>query len=248
MVTGKKEFIENDVIGEATLDVISRADHFNNWMYQTIKPFCRGKVMEIGCGIGQMSGFFLRDNFEIALADIRKGYCKRVRETFSNFPNLLGVELMDLVDPDFDKKFSKYFDHFDTVYSLNVVEHIHADILALKNANKLLKKGGRLIILVPSYQWLYNGMDQELAHYRRYTISSLSKVFQAADFQVIHQQYFNFIGILGWFVNGKILGNKMVTNGQMDLYNLLVPAIKLVDKIIFNSAGLSTIVVGEKQD
>ena len=53
------EFTENDYVGEKTLDVIAEADKFNDWMYNTIKPFINGKVLEIGSGIGNISKFLL---------------------------------------------------------------------------------------------------------------------------------------------------------------------------------------------
>lgn len=242
----KPEFIENDVAGEATLDVISKADKFNRWMYETIRPFCKGNVLEIGSGVGNISEYFLRDHFNIQLTDIRAGYCDRLGQKFGHYPNLLGITSMDLVDDRFDEKFSGHFNKYETVFALNVVEHIHDDVLALKNAYKLLANGGKLIILVPSYQALFNQFDTELGHYRRYTKSSLRAVFNASGFDVIHQQYFNLIGIFGWYFTGRILQRKTIPAGQMGLYNTLVPVFKVIDKMILNSVGLSTIVVGEK--
>ncbi|MCC6516189.1 MAG: class I SAM-dependent methyltransferase, partial [Chitinophagales bacterium] len=53
-------FKEIDADGQTTLEAIDKADNFNEWMYQTIKPFCKGKVLEIGSGIGNISRYFLR--------------------------------------------------------------------------------------------------------------------------------------------------------------------------------------------
>ncbi len=58
------------------------------------------------------------------------------------------------------------------------MEHIENDHLAIHNCRKLLKKGGKLIILVPAFQSLYNGFDKELYHYRRYTKHTLNKLFK----------------------------------------------------------------------
>ena len=153
---------------------------------------------------------------------------------------------MDLTDPRFDEKFSGHFGDYNTVFALNVVEHISDDVLALKNSYKLLADGGHVVILVPSYQFLFNHFDEELGHYRRYTKSGLSNVFSKTKFEIIHKQYFNFIGILGWFINGKVLKKKVIPGNQMRLYNTLVPFIKIIDKLILNQLGLSTIVVGRK--
>lgn len=242
----KVKFEENDIVGESTLEVIAEADKFNRWMYQTIKPFCKGKVLEIGSGIGNISSFFMEDEFEILLTDIRKGYCQKLEERFQDNPFFLGTEVVNLTDEDFDSKFQNHLGQYDTVFALNVVEHIYDDVLALKNCRKLLKEGGQLIILVPSYKQLYNRFDEELGHYRRYTKSMLSSVFLKNNFKIIHKQYFNFIGIFGWYVTGSILKKESIPGGQMRLYNLLVPIFKIIDKVILNAVGLSTIVVGKK--
>lgn len=242
----KIKFQEDDQVGATTLHTIAEADKFNEWMYDSIKPFCTGKILEIGSGIGNISNFFIRDKHTVFLSDIRDGYCKALDEKFNTENSYLGTGVIDLTDPDFNKKYSDHLEQYDTVFALNVVEHIYDDSLALKNCHKLLTTNGTAIILVPSYQKLFNQFDTELGHYRRYTKKTLSPLFLNSNFKITHKQYFNFVGILGWFVSGKILKNKNIPEGQMKLYNFLVPIIKLIDKIILNSAGLSTIVVGKK--
>ncbi|NQY68700.1 MAG: methyltransferase [Flavobacteriales bacterium] len=240
------EFNEDDLIGGATLDAISDANLFNEWMYETIKPHCGGKVLEIGSGIGNISEFFIKDKFPLMLTDIRDTYCSTLENKFEKNEYFLGSKKMDLTDPEFESKFHDEIGQYDTVFALNVVEHIKDHTLALENCRLLLRNGGKLIILVPSYQWLFNDFDHGLGHYRRYTKSSLSKVFKSNQFQMIHKQYFNFIGIAGWFVSGSVLRKKVIPVGQMKLYNALVPIFKIIDKVIFNQVGLSTIIVGKK--
>lgn len=240
------EFKEVDQIGGETLDVISSADKFNRWTYDTIAPFCKGNILEVGSGVGNISKYFLENKQSIFLSDIRQGYCDKLQENFSSYPNLKGIDLLDLVDPDFDNKFKHLLGTFDTLFSLNVVEHIYDDNLAIKNARKLLKTGGHLIILVPSYQWLYNGFDKELDHYRRYNKKTLSALFDSNELTIMKKQYFNFMGIFAWFISGKLQKNDTIPGGQMNLYNMLVPIFKLIDRIVFRVAGLSTIVVGKK--
>ena len=242
----KIKFIENDESGESTLDVISQANKFNVWMYKTIQPYCSGNVLEIGSGIGNISQYFLQNNYRITLTDIREGYCVRLKQKFNGNPNLSGVEQLDLLDQDLDKKYFMHFDKYDTIFALNVIEHIYDDTLALKNCNKFLTRGGKIIILVPSYQCLFSRFDRELGHYRRYTKKTLSEVFISSGYNIIHKQYFNMVGIFGWYFSGKILKKKVIPSGQMSLYNNLVPLFKIIDKIFFNSMGLSTIIVGEK--
>lgn len=235
-----------DEEGEETLDAIAKADLFNEWMYKTILPYCKGRILEIGSGIGNISGQFLKDGYRITLSDIREYYCDKLATKFGDHPQLDDILILDLADPDFDDRFGHLFGQFDTIFALNVVEHIYDDNLALGNAKKLLAPGGNVVILVPAYQFLFNGFDVSLEHYRRYTVESLKKVFLANQYRIVHSQYFNFIGIFGWFVSGKIQKNKTIPESQMGLYNKLVPVFKFFDRLIFNKAGLSAIVVGSK--
>ncbi len=242
----KFEFKEVDAEGEETLDVIRYADKFNAWMYKTIRPYCTGNILEIGSGLGNISQFFLADEVLITLTDVRSNYCKHLQERFGLFPSLQKICLMDLTDDAFDTKFKHLFDSFDCVFALNVVEHIYNDELAVANCKKLLKKGGNLLILVPSYSFLFNDIDRSLEHYRRYNKKSLSLLFSKNELPIVQSFYFNFMGIFAWFVSGKLQGNKTIPKGQMKLYNLFVPLFRVIDKLTFKKWGLSTIVVGNK--
>jgi 2-polyprenyl-3-methyl-5-hydroxy-6-metoxy-1,4-benzoquinol methylase len=241
------EFKPVDKEGEDTLHTIALANHLNQWMYDSIKPFCSGKILEIGSGVGNISEYFLNDKADILLTDIRDSYCNALREKFAGSATLLGIENLNLVDVDFDNRFGKYFNSFDVVFALNVVEHIFDDSLATANACKLLKPGGHLITLVPAYQWLYSDFDRELEHYRRYTRKRLELLFVKNNFTIVKSWYFNAAGIAGWIISGKIQHHRIIPAGQLRLFNSLVFVFKLFDRLIFNSFGLSIITVGRKK-
>src|SRR5258705_6362750 len=96
---------EIDKEGWEILDVISSADQFNEWMYQTIKPWCDGKILEVGSGIGNISQYFLRDHLNLTLSDIRPNYCEVLKKKF----DLLGeVVQLDLTHPQFAEIYSQH--------------------------------------------------------------------------------------------------------------------------------------------
>ena len=237
------EYKEIDKEGWETLDAIAEADKFNEWMYRTIKPYCSGNILEIGSGIGNISKFFIDNKADITLSDIRPVYCDVLKK---KFPEALDVIEMDLTHPAFDTEYSRLIGKYDTVFALNVVEHIKDDRLAIGNCYKLLKTAGKLVILVPAYAALYNRFDRELEHFRRYTKKGLNSLLISSGFTIQHSQYFNFMGIPGWYISGKLQKNKTIPKGQMSLYNKLVPLFKLVDKIVLNKVGLSVISAGIK--
>ncbi|MCM4154776.1 class I SAM-dependent methyltransferase [Gramella sp. AN32] len=236
-----------DPIGKQTLDVISQADAFNKWMYDTIKPFVKGRVLEIGSGIGNISELFIEDGAEIMLSDLRTEYCEILKAKYNTKSNFLGVEEIDLNHKDFESLYADHINSYDTVFALNVIEHIENDDLALKNCKKMLRPGGHLIILVPAFQKLYNQFDKNLGHFRRYTLDTLKNIFIQNKLSIIRRQYFNFAGIFGWYLSGKILKKESIPAGQMKLYNKMVPLFKLADIMTLKQVGLSVIVVGRKE-
>lgn len=237
---------ENPKYGTDTLEVISAAGKFNQWMYKTIARHCSGDILEIGSGIGNISGYFIADNASIALSDFDSSYLPGLKERFKNNSNLKGIYHLDFSDKNLENNHPELLGKFDSIFALNVVEHIPDHEQALKNALKMLRKGGKVIILVPAFQRLFNQFDVQLEHQRRYNKKSLKELISSSGFEVVHSQYFNFIGILGWFVSGKILGKKMIPEGQMKLYDTLVPLWKATDFFTDGFAGLSVIQVGRK--
>ena len=235
------EYKEFDFEGEETLKSMSHANRLNQWMYSQIKPFVKGKVLEIGSGIGNISQHFIEDNMDIELSDIRDQYTDFLK---SKFPKNK-IHKLDLVHQDFDTEYAHLLGQFSLVFALNVVEHIEDDKLALQNIQKLLKPQGITYILVPAYNFLYNNFDRALYHFRRYNKKSLAAIFPTNTHK-IKTWYFNFAGIFGWYIVGNLLKKKIIPESNMKLYNTLTPIFKAVDFLIFRKMGLSVVLVSKK--
>lgn len=236
-----------DPAGLHTLEVISRASHFNQWMYQTIRPYLKGNILEIGSGIGNISTYLVSDGLAVTLSDYNPAYCRLLKEKFIACENVNSVLSINLQHPDFAAAYAALKETYDTVFLLNVIEHLKDDAAAVINCHYLLKKGGHLILLAPAYQYLYSRFDRELGHYRRYTAQSLRQLYASDLFGIIHSQYFNFTGMIGWFVFGRLLGKKMIGSQEMRLYNRLLFLFKIADSLVLKKTGLSVIAVGKKR-
>ena len=83
------------------------------------------------------------------------------------------------------------YSKFDLILAADVIEHIKNDILIVKKLKNYLKEiSGIMIITVPAYQFLFSKKDKELKHYRRYNVTTLSKLL--SEFQLLKITYFNF--------------------------------------------------------
>ena len=117
-----------------------------------------GKILDIGCGTGQVTLELLRTGYEVIAIDVSQ---ERV-----NLTNLLAKQhgyqdniarvasSNDLVD-EFGKK------QFDNIVCLDVLEHIENDVLVLEQIYKALKPDGRLILTLPAMPWLYGKRDRD---------------------------------------------------------------------------------------
>lgn len=80
---------------------------------------------------------------------------------------------------------------FDLICLFDVLEHIEHDTHSLERLRQLLNPGGRLLLTVPAYPWMWGPHDQHLHHQRRYTQSSLRAVCEQAGLSVVYISHFN---------------------------------------------------------
>lgn len=80
---------------------------------------------------------------------------------------------------------------YDMIVLLDVLEHIEADEAALTELRRRLRPGGKLVITVPAYPWLWSRHDETHHHHRRYTAALLGDRLVAAGFRIDTMSYFN---------------------------------------------------------
>ena len=122
-------------------------------------------MLEVGAGCGSFTRDYFNSDLNITLTetdqknyeDLKKFFYKKNNVTISN------NKIFDI-----DKK-------FDTILYLHVLEHIEEDRKELESAYEKLKKGGRLIIMVPKHQKLYSNFDKAIGHFRRYELDFFEK-------------------------------------------------------------------------
>ncbi len=84
------------------------------------------------------------------------------------------------------------FSHqFDLVCAFDVVEHVEDDAGAIAALAGQLAPGGRLMITVPAYGWLWSAHDVAHHHKRRYVRSALRQRLSQAGLKVRRLTYFN---------------------------------------------------------
>ena len=80
---------------------------------------------------------------------------------------------------------------FDIVTGLDVVEHLDDDVAGLKEMFRVTSDGGRMLIFVPAFMWLWGVQDDISNHRIRYTKKEIQERVEKAGFTVERATYAN---------------------------------------------------------
>src|SRR5678815_3526987 len=80
---------------------------------------------------------------------------------------------------------------FDLVTALDVVEHLDDDLAGLREMRRVLRPGGRVLLFVPTFMFLWGLQDDVSNHRRRYTLKQLKRVLEQAGFEIERSTYAN---------------------------------------------------------
>ena len=80
---------------------------------------------------------------------------------------------------------------FDLVTALDVVEHLDDDLSGLVEMRRVLRPGGRVLLFVPTFMFLWGVQDDVSNHRRRYRLPELQRVLEQAGFEIERMTYAN---------------------------------------------------------
>lgn len=222
------------------LELFQHAKNWKKYFAQKIKPFIKGKVLEVGAGIGSTT-LLLNDGSAPSWlmlepdAEMSKLLDKKL--ALKEFPANASLKAGTI---------DTVHETFDTIIYIDVLEHIETDAAELTKAAALLNTGGHIIVLSPAFQHLYNPFDKAIGHYRRYIRRTLGKI-TPDGLTIIHNRYYDTVGYLAALVNKLFLRQRYPTVKQVLLWDKwMVPVSTLFDKLFFHSFGKSIIAIWQK--
>ena len=175
----------------------------------------RGQVLEVGAGIGQITGMLLQNPAISKLVSLEPDakFCHRLRADYPQH-NLIQGTIDDL----------KCDEPWNAILNVNVLEHIQEDERELAIYRRILTHtGGTLCLFVPARPEIYAPIDRDFGHFRRYTKPELRQKLERAGFKIVRLRYYNFVGYFAWWLSFCVLRKR-----AFDL-----SAVRLFDRIIF---------------
>lgn len=221
-----------------SLESMDQAVWYNQWTLKKIAKYLRGDILEVGCGIGNFTKSLIKYG-KVWTIDIDQYFIKETKRKLE--------KSVEIGYGDIEK--GKYFfkkKHFDTIVCFNVLEHIKNDETAVGNLNKLLKKGGILLLILPAHPMIFGSIDMHVGHFRRYEKNKLLELLKSHHFEIILSKRINFLGALGWWFAGKVFKNTSIDVDKLSLFNTIAPFVLPIEDITGTPVGTSILIVSQK--
>ena len=148
---------------------------------KTLRHSNENSLLELGCGSGRVLADLSNDFSKTAGIEGHIGPLERAR---LSSPNSLLLHADVLASPLADQQ-------FDWVTAFDVLEHVEAPLL-LKEAYRLTRPAGRMLLSVPAFPILWSHVDQVAGHRCRYRLQQLESELSSTGWRLQGYTYFQF--------------------------------------------------------
>ena len=128
------------------------------------------RILDLGCGVGGFLSGLAELGTRVFPSDISAESLVHCAER--GFPG--GVVSSGYALPYADGS-------FDLVCLFDAIEHIEDDAAVMREVARVLAPGGRVLVSVPAYQFLYARNDEIAQHHRRYSRARVEGLFEGAQ-------------------------------------------------------------------
>jgi glycosyltransferase involved in cell wall biosynthesis/ubiquinone/menaquinone biosynthesis C-methylase UbiE len=225
--------------GRGVLNNLTGTPQYLSWVSRKLRPHVGDTVLELGAGIGNISGRLMARRLLYVAAEKDPLHLHALRNRFLRTPNVVVQQL----DPAKPEDFAAMERCFDTALCLNVLEYLDDPGAMLRSVRRSLKPGGLVIVLAPQGPGLFGNVDRRLGHKRRYRAAELRALLEAEGFTVERQYHFNRVGTLPWWAFSRAMGASNINKAVLKIFDKTVWMWRRIDGLL-PWPGLSLILVG----
>ena len=236
--------MSNYIYSGGELDIFKCASNWKKYWHNHIKKYTGNKILEVGAGIGATAEIFNQKEKPKRWICLEpdSNLCKIIEEKKKR-----GIINDNIEVKNGTLSSIEFYDTFDMILYIDVLEHIENDKEELVRASRLLDENGRIIILSPAYNFLYSAFDEKIGHFRRYDKKLIHNIIPAS-LKIIEIKYLDSAGFFASLANKIILKSSNPTRQQVKFWDrFLVPISQWMDPLIMYRAGKSILVVMENK-
>jgi SAM-dependent methyltransferase len=227
--------------GRGLLNSLTGTPQYLSWITRVLRPSLGDTVLEIGAGLGNLTGRLMARKLNYVAAEKDPLYLHALRNRFLRTPNVTVCQL----DPEKPADYSRWSGQFDTALCVNVLESVEDPAAVLRSVYDCLKPGGNVIVLVPQGKGLYGSLDRAMGHHHRFSVKEVSEILAGAGFHMERVHQLNKVGAVSWFVYGKLLGRKKIAKAALKLFDKTVWIWRRIDGLM-PWRGLSVVAIARR--
>src|SRR5579863_263743 len=224
--------------GRGMLNNLTGTPQYTSWLARVLRPYLGDTVLEIGAGLGNMTGRLMGKKLRYVAGEKDPLYLHALRNRFLRTPSVTVCEL----DPESPADFERWKGQFESVLCVNLLETVEDPEAVLKSMAACLKPGGALVALVPQGSSLYGTLDQGMGTKRRFDAMDLAAMLGKLGFRIEQQHQVNKIGSAGWWFSSRVLHRPRISRPALKLWDKSVWLLRRIDAIL-PWQGLSLVVV-----
>ncbi len=228
--------------GRGVLNTHTGTPQYVRWIAQIIRPHLGDTVLEVGAGIGTLSGRLMARRLRYVVGEEDALNLHALKNRFLRTPNVSVVTL----DPENEADFAAIGGPFDTALCLNILEYADDPVRPLRNIAGVLEPGGLIVALVPQRRSLYGMLDRSLGLKRRFGRAELAGMFTREGFEIEKTYQINKASAVGWFLQGKLLRRTRLGKPMLKVFDKTVWLWRLLDNVL-PWPGLSLVMVARKK-
>jgi glycosyltransferase involved in cell wall biosynthesis len=228
--------------GRGLLHSLTGTPQYLSWLTRVLRPHLGDRVLEVGAGLGNLTGRLMSRKLEYVAAESEPLYIHALRNRFLRTPNVTVCELNPANPADYEP----WRGRFDSALCVNVLESVQNPKQVLGAMRECLTPGGSIVILVPQGKGLYGSLDRAMGHLRRFSEAELIGLLRDTGFRAERSYQLNKIGALSWWIFGKVLGRKHINKASLKLFDKTVWLWRRIDPLL-PWRGLSLVVVAKKE-
>ena len=149
-----------------------------SYLYRRFNFKKGNKILEIGCGRGEFLEAFKKLGLECYGTDISDVSVQKL----SHF----NVKLADILK----ERLPHEDNMFDVVYHKSLIEHLYFPENLMKESHRVLKPGGKVVILTPDWVSQMRVFYEDFTHSRPYDRTSLHNLLKVYKFSDIKTELF----------------------------------------------------------
>ncbi len=228
-ITGDQQ-VQSDV-----LEGLATAVNHRQWFVELAIPHLGDHPIEVGSGLGDYALEWAPHFPRFTATEADPDRLVLLKERLHGHPS---IDVRELLLP------TEETASYTAAVSYNVLEHIEDHVGALRSMARLVRPGGRIVLIVPAFMFAMSAVDIATGHVRRYTKKTMRAAMTEAGLTIEKLHYANALGLIGYYMATSVFKLMPKEGPMVKFYDRLVlPVTKAAETLVRPPFGQSVFVV-----